>query len=58
MMGGRYLAIAFGSYGSGLLGKFYSKFPHHQYFLILAALLGLATVLVSLSIKKLEGYAG
>ncbi|MDD8030566.1 MAG: peptide MFS transporter [Acidobacteriota bacterium] len=58
MMGGWYLAIAFGSYGSGLLGKFYSKFPHHQYFLILAALLGLATVLVSLSIKKLEQYAG
>jgi POT family proton-dependent oligopeptide transporter len=57
MMGGWYLAIAFGSYGSGLLGKFYSKFPHHQYFLILAAFLALAVVLVSISIRRLEQYS-
>lgn len=57
MMGGWYLAIAFGSYGSGLLGKLYSRFPHHQFFLLLAGLLGLAAVLVGLSIRKLERYS-
>lgn len=57
MMGGWYLAIAFGSYGSGLLGKFYSRLPHHQFFLILAALLALAAVLVGLSTKRLERYS-
>lgn len=58
MMGGWYAAIAFGSYGSGLLGKFYSRFPHHQYFLLLAGLLALAAVMVGFFIKKLEHYAG
>lgn len=57
MMGGWYLAIAFGSYGSGLLGKLYSRFPHHQFFLLLAGLLALAAVLVGISIKKLERYS-
>ncbi len=57
MMGGWYLAIAFGSYGSGLLGKFYNRFPHHQFFLLLAALLALAAVLVGISIKRLERYS-
>lgn len=57
MMGGWYLAIAFGSYGSGLLGKLYSRFPHHQFFLLLAGLLALAAVLVGLSIRKLERYS-
>ncbi|MBC7361366.1 MAG: hypothetical protein H5U06_03685 [Candidatus Aminicenantes bacterium] len=53
-----YAAIAFGSYGSGLLGKFYSRFPPHQYFLLLAGLLALAAVMVGFFIKKLERYAG
>lgn len=57
MMGGWYLAIAFGSYGSGLMGKFYSRLPHHQFFLLLAGLLALAAILVGLSIRKLERYS-
>lgn len=57
MMGGWYLAISLGSYGSGLLGKLYSRFPHHQFFLILAGLLSLAAILVQLSMKKLEKYS-
>ena len=57
MMGSWYLATAIGSYGSGLLGKLYSRFPHHQYFLILTALLLLAAGLVALAIPKLEKYA-
>lgn len=56
MMGGWFVATAIGSYGSGLLGKLYSRFPHHQYFLLLAGLLALAACLVLLSMKKLEKY--
>jgi POT family proton-dependent oligopeptide transporter len=57
MMGGWFAAIALGSYGSGLLGKFYSRFPHHQYFLLLAGLLSLAAILVAVFLKKLESFA-
>lgn len=57
MMGAWYLATALGSYGSGVLGKLYSRFPHHQYFMILTALLLLAAGLVALAIRKLEQYA-
>ncbi|MGB9765460.1 MAG: peptide MFS transporter [Candidatus Saccharicenans sp.] len=57
MMGGWFAAIAFGSYGSGLLGKFYNRFPHHQFFLLLSALLTLAAILVALFLKKLERFA-
>ncbi|NMC64640.1 MAG: peptide MFS transporter [Acidobacteria bacterium] len=56
MMGGWFVATAIGSYGSGLLGKLYSRFPHHQYFLLLAGLLALAACLVLLSMRKLEKY--
>lgn len=56
MMGGWFVATAIGSYGSGLLGKLYSQFPHHQYFLLLAGLLALAAGLVLLSMRKLEKY--
>lgn len=57
MMGGWYLATAIGSYGSGLLGKLYSRLPHHQYFMILTALMLLAAGLVALAINRLEKYA-
>jgi len=56
MMGGWFVATAIGSYGSGLLGKLYSRFPHHQYFLLLAGLLAIAAMLALLSMKKLEKY--
>ena len=57
MMGGWFVATALGSYGSGLLGKFYSDFAHHQYFLILTALLMVSVVLVRLFMKRLEQFA-
>jgi len=56
MMGGWFVATAIGSYGSGLLGKLYSQFPHHQYFLLLAGFLALAGGLVLISMRKLEKY--
>jgi POT family proton-dependent oligopeptide transporter len=57
MMGGWFAATAMGSYGSGLLGKSYSKLAHHQFFLLLAALMLLAAVLVALFLKKLKRFA-
>ncbi len=56
MMGGWFVATALGSYGSGLLGKFYSDFAHHQYFLILTGLLMVSVVLVLLFLKKLQRF--
>ncbi len=58
MMGGWFAATAVGSYGSGLLGKSYSALPHHQFFLILTALLGLAAVMVAAFQKTLRRFAG
>jgi POT family proton-dependent oligopeptide transporter len=57
MMGGWFAATAVGSYGSGLLGKSYSRLAHHEFFLILAALMIAAAVLVALSLKKLKRFA-
>ncbi|NTU51680.1 MAG: peptide MFS transporter, partial [Candidatus Aminicenantes bacterium] len=56
MMGGWYAAIAAGSYGSGMLGKFYSTMPHHQFFLFLAGLMALAAVLVAAFLRKLNRF--
>jgi proton-dependent oligopeptide transporter, POT family len=58
MMGGWYAATAFGSYGSGLLGKSYGKFAHHQYFLLLTGLLAVSAGLVLVFMKKLRRFAG
>ena len=57
MMGGWYAAIALGSYGSGLLGKSYGHFAHHQYFLLLTGLLGVSAVLALVFMKKLKTFA-
>ena len=57
MMGGWFAATAAGSYGSGLLGKSYSKFAHHQFFLILTGLLAVAAVLVLVFMKKLKRFS-
>ena len=47
---------AAGSYGSGMLGKFYSSFAHHEFFLFLAALMAVAAVLVAVFLKKLNRF--
>ena len=57
MMGGWMAAIAFGSYGSGWLGKYYSDMAHHQFFLLLTGLLVLSAVLVLLFMKRLKRFA-
>ncbi len=57
MMGLWFGATAVGSYGSGLLGKFYSRFAHHEYFLILTGLLLFSAVLVLLFLKKLKKFS-
>lgn len=57
MMGGWFMATALGSYGSGLLGKYYSSFEHHEYFLILTAILVFSVVLVVISLKRLKRFS-
>jgi POT family proton-dependent oligopeptide transporter len=56
MMGFWFGGTAIGSYGSGLLGRFYGRFPHHQYFMMLAGLLFLSSLLVLLFMKKLNRF--
>jgi POT family proton-dependent oligopeptide transporter len=58
MMGGWFAATAAGSYGSGLLGKSYSRLAHHEFFLVLTGLMLLAAVLVAVFLKKLRRFAG
>jgi POT family proton-dependent oligopeptide transporter len=57
MMGGWFAATAAGSYGSGMLGKFYSRLPHHQFFLFLAVLMAMAAVLIAAFLKKLRRFS-
>jgi len=57
MMGGWFAATAAGSYGSGFMGKFYSDFLHHEYFIVLAALLVFSAVLVLISMKTLRRFS-
>jgi len=57
MMGGWFLATSIGSFGSGLLGKYYSDFLHHEYFLILTGILVFSAFLAFLSMSKLRRFA-
>jgi POT family proton-dependent oligopeptide transporter len=57
MMGGWFAATAAGSYGSGMLGKSYSRLAHHEFFLFLTALMAVAAVLVAIFLKKLRRFA-
>ncbi|MBK7104583.1 MAG: peptide MFS transporter [Ignavibacteriae bacterium] len=57
MMGGWYLATSIGSYLSGQLGKYYSDFAHHEYFLILTGILIFSAVLALLAMKYLKRFA-
>jgi len=57
MMGGWFAATAAGSYGSGLLGKSYSRLAHHQFFLVLTGLLAVSAVLVLVFMKKLKRFS-
>ena len=57
MMGLWFGATAAGSYGSGLLGRSYGSFAHHQYYLLIAGLLFLSSGLVFLFLKKLNRFS-
>jgi len=58
MMGLWFGATSVGSFSSGIFGKFYSDFPHHLFYLILAGLLFFAALLILISFKKLKKFAG
>jgi len=57
MMGGWFAATAAGSYGSGLLGKSYSNFAHHEFFLLLTGLLAGAAVLILVFMRRLKRFS-
>ena len=58
MMGGWFVATALGSYGSGLIGKYYSDFAHHEYFMILTGILAFSAILAFVFMGKLKRFAG
>jgi len=53
-----FLSISIGGKLSGLLGKYYNTFHHHDYFLFLAGLMAFSAILVLLLLKRLKKYAG
>jgi POT family proton-dependent oligopeptide transporter len=57
MMGGWFAATAAGSYGSGMLGKYYSDFAHHSYFLLLTGLLAVSAILALAFLKRLRRFS-
>ncbi|MFH0992466.1 MAG: peptide MFS transporter [bacterium] len=57
MMGLWFCATAIGSYGSGLLGRFYSSFFHHHYYMIIAGLLFFSSILVIVFRKQLNRFS-
>jgi POT family proton-dependent oligopeptide transporter len=57
MMGCWFGATALGSYGSGMLAKYYNRFEHHDFFLIIAALPFLASLLVLPFLKRLNRFS-
>jgi POT family proton-dependent oligopeptide transporter len=57
MMGCWFGSTAIGSYGSGLLGRYYSRFDHHEFFLIIAAMPFCAAVLVLPFLKRLNRFS-
>lgn len=57
MMGCWFGATAAGGYGSGLLGKYYGQFHHHDFFLIIAAMPFCAALLVLPFLKQLNRFS-
>jgi len=57
MMGCWFGATALGSYGSGMLAKYYNRFEHHDFFLLIAALPFLASLLVLPFLKRLNRFS-
>jgi POT family proton-dependent oligopeptide transporter len=57
MMGCWFGSTAVGSYGSGLLGRYYGQFYHHNFFLIIAVLPLCSALLVLPFLKRLNRFA-
>jgi len=56
MMGFWFLGTSLGSFGSGQIGRWYSSFSHHEYFVILSVMLFVAALLVFLVRKRLNRF--
>jgi len=57
MMGCWFGSTAIGSYGSGLLGKYYGQFQHHDFFLLIAAMPFCSALLVLPFLKRLNKFS-
>jgi POT family proton-dependent oligopeptide transporter len=57
MMGCWFGSTAVGSYGSGLLAKYYGEFSHHAFFLMIAVLPFCSALLVLPFLKRLNRFA-
>ena len=57
MMGCWFGSTAVGSYGSGLLGKYYGQLQHHDFFLLIAALPFVSALLVLPFLKRLNRFS-
>jgi len=57
MMGCWFGATAIGGYGSGQLGRYYGRFDHHDFFLVIAALPFIAALLVLPFLRRLNRFS-
>jgi POT family proton-dependent oligopeptide transporter len=58
LMGAWFAAIALGNLGAGLIGRYWSAWPHHWFFFVLATTSGFAALLLMLQQSRLRKVLG
>jgi POT family proton-dependent oligopeptide transporter len=58
LMGAWFAAIALGNLGAGLIGRYWSEWPHHWFFFALATTSGFAALLLMLQQNRLRRVLG
>ena len=53
LMGAWFAAIALGNLGAGLIGRYWTAWPHHRFFIVLAATSGIAALLLMSQQRRL-----
>src|SRR5262249_60664681 len=54
LMGGWFVTLSLGGYSAGLLGGYWDRIPHSQFFLIVVALLAMAAVLPLVTMPRVK----
>lgn len=54
LMGGWFVTLSLGGYSAGLLGGYWDRMPHSQFFLIVIALLAMAAVLLLVTLPRVK----